>query len=683
VSVKVWVGRFAIVEGQAQEEGPLLRSFPRQRPDEDEDELYVLVEPATPGSRQYCGQLVDAVGRMYQQDTLSITGAALRALRAAHRQLYDWNQRTLREQHVGAGLSSLAVRDRTAYLSLAGPSLAYHVGDGRFRRIAPEGPAAEPLGVTEWAEPTFDRYQLSPGDLLLIASPRIDELISQDDLRAILLKGGDEALVELFRAVRDQQEFALVLLACVVEPEGEALPAPAVPAPQAQPPQVVEGTPPTEEPVAAPVPIDAIGPPPSLEEDIQREQLLPEPVPSYSPPKVRLKGDEAGVTYRHPTGLGAALPRIPPLAIVAAIIIVIIGLVAWYIVPQALQQSKDDKFNSAVSTARKDLANALATQDVAQQRTLLQAAKNALDDAELARPNQVQVADLRSQIDTQLNKLSASLLLPDLEQVTDLSGRLPGPISPRDLAIGGGGAYFLDRQGGRVIAISLLGANPDPVPLFQAGDLIGDQIVGRPEQIAWAEGLQSLLVLDDANRLIAVAAGAPSRLLPVRDADTWGSADGIAYVGSDLYVMDRKGNQVWRYPPSENGFDSEREGVLSGFDLGQAVEMAAADGLYFLTTDNNVVHAGPAGTQPFSQAGIDVPLSSPGSVLPLPDLGLVLVADRGNSRIVEYGKDGSFKQQLVSPKFTDLRSIAVDEPNRLLYILVGGTLYRTPLPPLP
>src|SRR3970282_1179816 len=108
MSVKVWVGRFAIVEGQPQEEGPLLRSFPRQRPDEDEDELYVLVEPAAPGNKDYYGQLVEAVGRMYQQDTLSITGAVLRALQAAHRQLHDWNDRTLREQRVGASVTCLA-----------------------------------------------------------------------------------------------------------------------------------------------------------------------------------------------------------------------------------------------------------------------------------------------------------------------------------------------------------------------------------------------------------------------------------------------------------------------------------------------------------------------------------------------------------------------------------------------
>ena len=686
MSVKVWVGRFAMVEGQPQEEGPLLRSFPRQRPDEEEDELYVLVEPATPHSRQYCGQLAEAVGRMYQQDTLSLTGAALRALRAAHRQLYDWNQRTLREQHVGAGVSCLAVRDRTAYLSLAGPSVAYYVGDGRFHRIAPEGPSAEPLGLSDWAEPTFDRYQLSPGDLLVIATPRIEQLVDQDALRSILLRGGDEALVELFRVAREQQEFALVLLACVVEPETEEGPAPLA----APPATGLEHAPAHEAPaMAAPAPVPALqaeaaGPPPALEPAARQEAPLPEPPAGFGAPKVRLKGAEAEVTYRRATGIGSSMPRIPPVAIAAAIVLVIIGLLAWYIIPPTLQQSKDERFNSRVHAAQNDLSSALATQDVAQRRDLLQHARAALDEAERLKAKDPQVAELRTQVESELNKLNAVLSLPDLELVSDVSGRVPGPVSPRDLALGGGGAYFLDRQGGRVIAISLLLPNPDPFVLFQAGDLVGDQITGQPQQVAWAEGLGALLILDDARRLIAVTPAGPARLLPVRDAGAWGSADSIVYLGSDLYVLDRQSNQVWRYPPGQDGFDSEREGVVSNFDLSQAIEMAAGDGLYFLLADNSIVHLTSAGSEPFSQAGLDPPLSSPGSLVPLTGLGLVMVADGGNSRIVEFASDGTFRQQLVhATLFTDLRAIAVDEQAQLLYIMVGGALYRTPLPPLP
>jgi len=364
-------------------------------------------------------------------------------------------------------------------------------------------------------------------------------------------------------------------------------------------------------------------------------------------------------------------------------VLVIIGLLAWYILPDALQESKDERFDNRVQAAQSDLTEALATQDVAQKRTLLQNAQTALEEAELAKPGQPEVADLRTRVETELNRLNAVLALPELELVSDVSGRVPGPVSPRDLALGGGGAYFLDRQGGRVIAISLLAPNPDPFTLFQAGDLVGDQITGQPEQIVWAEGLGAVLILDDARRLIAAQPAGVARLLPVRDADAWGSADGLVYQGSDLYVLDRQGNQVWRYPPSADGFDSEREGVVSNFDLSQSVELAAGDGLYFLMADNSIVHLTTAGATTFSQAGIDTPLSSPGSLVPLTSLSVVAAADRGNSRIVEFGADGSFKQQLVSATFTDLRAIAIDEQAQLLYILVGGALYRTPLPPLP
>lgn len=674
--VKIWVGRFAIVAGQPQEEGPLLRSFPRQRPDEGEDELFVLVEPASPASKEYCGQLVDAVGRMYQQDPLSLTGAVLRALKTAHQQLRDWNQRTLREHRVGAGVSCLAVRERTAYLAQIGPSVAYYVGDGRFHRIVPEDGAAQPLGQAEQAEPVFNRYQLSPGDLVLIASPRIDELLDEESLRSILLRGGDEALVELFRLARDQQEFSLVLLACVVEPETEAEVPPAeAPIPIGEPPEAAAPPPPPEAP---PAPAEApLGP------AAPAEEAMPAPPPGLAQPRVRLKGAEAEVSYLRTTGLARALPRVPLLAIVALVALAAVGLAAWYFIPAALEESKSERFEARLEEARAALDSALATEDPGQRRESLRAADAALQEAERLRPGDPQAAELRAQVNAELNKLNAVLVLPELELVVDVSERIPGPVSPKDLALGGGGAYFLDRQQGRVIAVSLLAPDPDPFILFAASDLVGTEIAGQPQHIAWAEELGSLLILDDARRLIAVTPPEAGRLLTVRDAQAWDSADGVAYAGGNLYLLDRAGDQVWRYPPSEAGFDSEREALLPAFDLEQVAEMAVADALYLVMGDNSIVRFQDGVAQPFNQAALDVPLSSPGSLAPLPASSMVLVADRGNSRIVVFSPDGTFRQQLVSPTFSDLRAIAVDEPNQLLYVLVGGALYRTPLPPLP
>jgi hypothetical protein len=60
-----------------------------------------------------------------------------------------------------------------------------------------------------------------------------------------------------------------------------------------------------------------------------------------------------------------------------------------------------------------------------------------------------------------------------------------------------------------------------------------------------------------------------------------------------------------------------------------------------------------------------------------------MIADRGNKRIVVAGADGAFLQQLVSADIPDVRAVAVDEINQLLYVLSGTSLLQTTLPPVP
>ena len=669
MAIKTWVGRFAIVKGEAQEESALLRSYPRQRPDEEEDELYVLVEPSADANAEYADQLVDAIGRMYRQDALSITGAVLRALKSAHQQLRDWNQRSLPEHRISAGVSCLAVREHSAYLAQVGPSVAFHVGSGRFQRIAPEGPALEPLGESDSAEPVFSRYELAPGDLLLIASPKIEELLDESELRAILLRGGDDALVELFKLASGQQDFSLVLLACVVEAE-EAV---AIQEPVAAdaPAQIDE---PAE--VAAPAA-------PVLTTGSQPEDEIPAPPAGLSEPKVRLKGPESDIHYRRPSGLAASIPNIPLPAALIALVVAVIAVLGVCFLPAALRESSEDQFDASIAAARVALDNAISSDDAAEQRGFLDAANAAIQDAAVEDPDSDEVAALRQEFDALKRELDAVLVLPDLDLIVDISERISGPVSAKDLALGGGGAYFLDREQGRVIAVSLLGPDPEPFVLFAAGDLVGDVVAGQPRHIAWADDLNALLILDDARNLIAVTPPEAGRLLTVRSADTWSSVDGVNHHDGGLYVLDRAGDQVWLYRSSEGGFDSERIPMLDAFDLEEVVEIAVGDVIYLVMADDTIVRFPGGVALPFTQAGIPDPLSSPASLVSAPNLDMLLIADKGNSRIVVFTPDGTYVQQFVSPSFTDLRSIALDEANELLYILVGGILYRTPLPPPP
>jgi hypothetical protein len=416
--------------------------------------------------------------------------------------------------------------------------------------------------------------------------------------------------------------------------------------------------------------------------DVLPEESPGAPLPAtLGQPKVRLKGMEAEVRYRRTTGLASAIPRVPPLLIAIVLALVAVGALAWYIVPGALEESRGEKFNNLIEDARLALDTALVTQDPAQRRQALDRADTALDEAERLKAGDPTAAELRARVDEETARLNAEVELPALELVAELSERVPGPISSRGLVIGGGGAYLLDRDQQRVIAVALVGGSAEPFVLYEAGELVGTEITGAPQQIAWAEELNALLVLDDARRLIAVTPpGQPATQLTVRDAGTWGSAEGIAYQNESLYVLDRAGDQIWRYAPSEGGFDSEREALLTGIELDQVVEMAIGDAVYLVQADNTILRVDVGSAEALPVAGIDRPLVQPGALTFLPASDRLLVADRSNARIVALSPQGVFLQQWVSPTFTDLRAIAVDEPGGLVYILNGAALYRTPLP---
>ena len=82
-----------------------------------------------------------------------------------------------------------------------------------------------------------------------------------------------------------------------------------------------------------------------------------------------------------------------------------------------------------------------------------------------------------------------------------------------------------------------------------------------------------------------------------------------------------------------------------------------------------------------SSAGINTPLVSPAAISVLPGSNRIVVADRGNKRVVIASADGTFLRQLVSASFTDLRAVAVDEGARIIYVLNGDTLLKATFPP--
>jgi hypothetical protein len=700
---KTWVGRFCVTDGHVEEDGPWLSSLIRQRPDDEPDELYVVVEPASAASVSYTSQLVEVVSRLYRKDALSLTGALTRSLRAAHQHLLDWNSKSLPEHHVGAGASCVALSGMDAYLAQVGPSLAYvRRADGEMRRLQADHPDFEhALGLDEDFMPRLTRIALEPGDAVLIASSSLDTIVSADHIERVMAQDADQALAELYLLCRDKADMALVLLSCFEEPEAppDFLRTDGGGVPDSDAESMVRQEPAVEakgEPVAAGVggdaPLEAEAslamelpgdgawtlPPQRIVEKVQEIHESTAPTPA---PAVKLRGGGAGPRYRRTTGAGVSMPRlrVPKLAVFAAIALVTLGLVAYWQLPGSLQESREDRFATLVADAREGNARAQATSDAGLKRQLLTDARANLDDAAKIHSDNAEVQALQSDVNAALNVLNAVYEVKDATVVADLAQVVTGDLGATRLALGGDSAYVLDLEGKRVLRAPTAGGAPETV--LEEGKAVNLLTAARPVEIAWSDQTQSLIILDEQRQAFAYFPGQGTLPLVVRAADSLGSMDAIAAAAGNLYVLDRGQNQVWRYLPGEGGFDSERTALLDQADLADATELAVAQDVFVLDAKKGVRRFVLKAEAEFPLAGIDRPLVSPASLSVLAGSNRIVFADTGNKRIIVASSDGRFLRQIVSASFTDLRAVSVDEGAGVMYVLNGDTVLRAGFPP--
>jgi serine/threonine protein phosphatase PrpC len=696
---RTWVGRFCVADGHVQEEGPWLSSLIRQRVDDAPDELHVVVEPASPASAEYTAQLVDVIAQLYRKDALSLTGALTRALKAAHEHLLDWNAKSLPEHRIGAGASCIALSGPDAYLAQVGPSLAYvRRGDGTVRRLQADGADFDhSLGVMADFMPRLTRIALEPGDLIVLASSGMDRVIPQSHVERILARHQDDVLPEFYLLLKETQNQALVLLSCFEEEHdtppdfltqkgsGEAQGGPL----DDQPPTEIDGVlvavasgdappvahaslamePPADNWVLPPLPIK------------QQVDEIKESAAPLSPPGVAIRGGGSNIRYKKTTGPTIPLPQlqIPRIAVFAALAIALVGFLLWWQLPGSVAENRDERFATALASAREYNARAQAASDPGLKRQLLNDARASLDSATKIRDEDPAVIALRADVTSALSVLNAVYEVKDTSIVVDLAQVVTGDLGVTQIALGGDSTYVLDAEGGRVLRVPVAGGVAETV--YLRGREVNNATAGQPLEVVWSASTQSLIVLDDQRQMFTYFPDQGMLPLAVRGVEGLGSLDGIATSGANLYVLDRGENQIWRYLPGQGGYDSERTGLLDGVSLANAIEVAIGEDVYVLDRALGVRRFELKNESTFPLAGIDTPIIAPASLLVLPGTNRIVFADTGNKRIIVATDDGRFIRQIVSPAFTDVRAVVIDEGAGIMYIVNGDTVVRATFPP--
>jgi hypothetical protein len=269
-------------------------------------------------------------------------------------------------------------------------------------------------------------------------------------------------------------------------------------------------------------------------------------------------------------------------------------------------------------------------------------------------------------------------------QVADFA-KIPGS-QPVQLANGPNIFYVLDA--GKKVVYSVTGTS-SPTQIIQAGEQDSGFTVGTPVQLTTSGS--TALVLDDANTLINYQGGTKT----AQSLQPKSSAEKIVQMvnmGSDIYVLDVNGSQVWKYAGAAVGTSAPVQGFFSGTtpNISQAVSLVLDDkSMYILNRDGSVLkfNLSNAASQQFTvqlRAGL-AKLNSPNYIFTDAGLKYVWIADPKNSRIIQLDKQGRYDRTYWSGTnamdLTQMRALAVPPGGKTIYVLAGQKVFNFPLQP--
>jgi hypothetical protein len=690
------VGELTLLGGRRQSDAThiaVLTPPHRAHADRRRETLFMFLDLSGSRSNGLARAMLERFNRAYWRHPGAVTTVLRQAIGAANAHMLEENRLLSVSQRRRGGIVCAVLRGDNLYLAQIGPARAL-LAQGERVMPFPEEPRDElPLGVSSGLDIRFTHSYLSAGDMLLLTGESWSEDLSEGAWSAILESEGgvEEAMLALELQAGASATSALIVECVPREVSQVSTPSDRLDSFQSSVPLEgelqlgsVRGTRPRERwrlsnPLAGL--FSGSGRLDRIRRGLRQAgmalgdglrtllaQVLPEPEPAP-----RRQHRRAGRM------------RTENMTMMAGIAVAIPLLVAFVVVTFYLQRSAGARQESLVDKAREAI-QAAHQADVEDARPRWDAALQAAQAALRTVPDDDELLTMRDEARAQLDLLDG-VLRPDLTQLWDY-----GPGEGRRLAVTRFHIYMLDAAQQQVTQHTLdQGDQPDLVAY--RGESVGDGEIGELRDVVWLEagGTQVsdvLLILTGDNQLLQYSLSWGLSWAPF---DT-----GLAHVnprvlrpfGGKLYTLDPEHSQVWRFPSAGDGFGPP-EGYFPAAapDLSSAIDMAIDGAVYILLADGRIYKFLSGEAQPFQLGGLPQPLARPVALVSEGDVtsGALYVADAGAQSIVALTKSGEFIHQIKAEgdALAGLEALAIDESSRTLYILAGGRIYASPLPPLP
>ncbi|MCS6870545.1 MAG: hypothetical protein RML95_05365 [Anaerolineae bacterium] len=691
-TIEALVGYLFVVGGRAistTPPGALVELPPRKvQRSREADTFFTLITPhgKTHATANVYEALTHLAAEVYFRSSGSVTSGLREAIHAVNSQISASGQRyTL-------NMICAVLRGNEVYLARTAESVCILRQNGDFSYHPDQLSDCLPLGATPSPEIKLARYEVSPGDLMVLC----DSALARAERAALnnaLAQPNLTAILEPLKALAHRDTQALIIEFATPEtPDPTPIPKPrkSTPLPESAPSSAPVSAAPEPTPTPIPEP--------------------PQPQPSQSPATPLgqravlatgnaldslAKGLRRALSRLLPEPSEESAPRIP--SMLAAIMAILVPIVVVFVMV-ALQLSQFDltQFEQMVREVEAAVRQAelvdLRDERIARTVWLGILERVAYVEMTSGRMNDPTLNRIRAKAQSILDrfdKVTRRTLTP-LRNFGE-GARIVNPI-----VRGGADIYTLELSRSAIYrdtlapeANILITRNTQPV--VQRGQAVGAFSVREVVDTIWlAEGgvqrANVLAALDTQGILITYSPTfAPATAQRLAGADLWGKPIALATWRGNLYLLDPEANQIWRYRPLGNSYPNPPEEYFEGEvrpDLSQAVDFGIDPNgnVYIFFADGQLRKFTSGIEQRFALSGMPSDGLKSGRAMyldgdsPLPSIYLLDPADQS---VYQVTLSGAFRYRFRANDpnlFRALSGVYADRDN--IFVASGNVLYH-------
>ncbi|HRY60500.1 MAG TPA: hypothetical protein P5096_03925 [Patescibacteria group bacterium] len=319
--------------------------------------------------------------------------------------------------------------------------------------------------------------------------------------------------------------------------------------------------------------------------------------------------------------------------------------------------------------------------DIKNAQALLEEAKNEIKSISSSKYMQGEIFALEKKIDDSVATIFKIQQVDDATSLTNFNTVDP-TIKLGNIFRVGNKVFAIDRERYKGVSYSL-----DEKKTSSEANLTFDGLIASITLLNDKNSVAMLTNNPDGLYVFNAKVDATQKTKQITD-EAWPQGKAVSSYLGNIYILVPKDSQIYKYASLVNNYSAKNNYIKDvGVDISNSIDMAIDGSVYLLQKNGDVVRFTAGKKDVFGLTGIPSDSSvkekdpnalmiNPIRIITTVDMQNIYVADAGAKKIIAFDKDGKYKTQYVSSKWTDMKDIWVAPDLNKVFVLSGTELFE-------